>query len=95
MRTTKAWDSLRESVSHLWTLLADSLMAIGAFAIVGLAALVVQKSVERLQLWGVPSLLIVGMEILHACIWLIDALAALWLCGTVAIRFCKKVTRGK
>jgi hypothetical protein len=40
MRTTKAWDSLQESVGHLWTLLIDNLMAIGAFAIVGLAALV-------------------------------------------------------
>jgi len=35
MRATKAWDSLLESVSNLWTLLIDSLMAIGAFAIVG------------------------------------------------------------
>jgi hypothetical protein len=68
MRTTKAWDSLQESVGYLWTLLIDNLMAIGAFAIVGFAALVVQKSVEKLQLWGVPSLLIAGMEILHACI---------------------------
>ena len=95
MRATKAWDSLQESLSHLWRLLVDNLMAVGAFAIVGLAALVVHKSVEKLQLWGVPSLLIAGMEILHACIWVIDALAVLWLCGTVAIRFCKRVTRGK
>jgi len=95
MRATKAWDSLLESVSNLWTLLIDSLMAIGAFAIVGLAALVVHKSVESLQRRGVPSLLIEGMEILHACIWVIDALTVLWLCGTAAIKFCKKVTRGK
>jgi hypothetical protein len=95
MRATKAWDSLLGSVSHLWTLLIDSLMAIGAFVIVGTAAVVVHKSVERLQLWGVPSHLIEGMEILHGCIWVIDALAVLWLCGTAAIRFCKKVTRGK
>jgi hypothetical protein len=95
MRTTKAWDSLQKSVGHLWTLLIDNLMAIGAFAIVGFAALVVQKSVEKLQLWGVPSLLIAGMEILHACIWVMDAFAVLWLCGRAAIKFCKQVTGGK
>jgi len=61
----------------------------------GLTALVVHKSVESLQLQGVPSLLIEGMEFLHACIWVIDALAVLWLCGTAAVKFCKKVTRGK
>ena len=60
MRTTKAWNSLQESVGYLWTLLIDNLMATGAFAIVGLAAVVVHKSVEKLQLWGVPSLLIAG-----------------------------------
>ena len=95
MRTTKAWDSLQESVGYLWTLLIDNLMAIGAFAIVGFAALVVQKSVEKLQLWGVPSLLIAGMEILHVCIWVIDAFAVLWLCGRAAIKFCKQVTGSK
>jgi hypothetical protein len=70
-------------------------MAIGAFAIVGFAALVVHKSVERLQLWGVPSPLIAGMEILHASIWVMDAFAVLWLCGRAAIKFCKQVTGGK
>jgi len=86
MRATKAWKSLLESMNHLWTLLVDSLMTIGAFVIVGLTVLVVHKSVERLQLWGVPSLLIDGMEILHAFIWAIDALAVLWLCGVAAIK---------
>jgi len=95
MRATKAWDSLLESVSLLWTLLIDSLMAIGAFTIVGLAALVVHKSVGILQRRGVPSLLVEGMEILHACIWVMDALAVLWLCGRAAIKFCKQVTGGK
>ena len=95
MRTTTAWDSLHKSAGHLSLLLIDNLTAIGAFAILGLATLVVQKSVEKLQMWGIPSPLIAAMEILHACICVMDALAVLWLCGTAAIKFCKQVTGGK
>jgi hypothetical protein len=92
MRTPHFWDSPLKSASHLWTLLIDNLMAIGAIAILDVAALVAHKSVEKLQLWGVPLALIEGMEILHACVWVIDALAVLWLCGFAAIQFCKRVT---
>ena len=76
---------------NLWALFVDNVTAVGAFSVIGIAALVVHKSVEKLQLWGVPSNLITGMELLDACIWLIDALAVLWLCGVAAIRFCAKV----
>ena len=94
MRAPGPPNLLLTSVSHLWALLIDSLGAVGAFAIMGLAALVVHKSVERLQLWGVPSDSIEGMEVLHDCIWTINAFGVLWLCGSAAIRFCKRVTRG-
>jgi hypothetical protein len=94
MRAMKVWDSLLLSLDNLWTLFLENLVAVGAFTIIGAAALVVHKSVERLQLWGVPSNLIAGMEILDTCIWVIDALAVLWLCGVAAIRFCNKVVRG-
>jgi len=87
----KFWHSLLKSLRNLWTLFVDNVAAVGAFAIIGFAALVVHKSVEKLQLWGVPSNLIAGMEILDTCIWLIDALAVLWLGGVAAIRFCTKV----
>lgn len=94
MRAPDPSNFLQASMSHLWALLIDSLAAVGAFAIMGLTALVVHKSVEQLRLWGVPSDLIEGMEILHSCVWTFNAFAMLWLCGSAAIRFCKRVTRG-
>jgi hypothetical protein len=93
MRASRPSILLPTSTGHLWALLIDSLGAAGAFAILGLMALIVHKSVERLQLWGVPSDLIEGVEVLHAYIWVINAFAALWLCGSAAIKFCGRVRR--
>lgn len=83
---------LLKSLQHLWLLLIDNIMVVTAFSIVSVASLVVHKSVERLQLWGVPSLLVAGMEILHIYIWLVDALAVAWLCGAAVIKFCRTVS---
>jgi len=94
MRALNPWQLLLQSLGYLCALLVDSLTVIGAFAILGMAALVVHKSVEKLQIWGVPSTLIEGMEVLHVCVWAVDALAVLWLCGVAAIKFCRKVMRG-
>lgn len=94
MRAARPRNTLLKSLDYLWTLFIDNLVTIAAFVIIGLAALLVHKSVERLRLWGVPSVLIEGTEILDRCIWVIDALVVLWLCGRAAIDFCGKVSRG-
>jgi hypothetical protein len=93
MRASRPWNLPPTSIGHLWALLIDSLGAVGAFAIMGLMALIVHKSAERLQLWGVPSDFIEGVEALHVCIWVINALAVLWLCGSAVIKFCERVKR--
>lgn len=82
---------LLRSLDHLWTLFIDNLVTIVAFIIIGLAALVVHKSVEQLRLWGVPSDLIEGLEVLDMCAWAADALAVLWLCVFLTFKFCKRV----
>ena len=94
MRTTNSWDSLLKSLRSLWDLLLDNMIAVAAFVIVGIAALLVHKSVEKLQVSGVPSNLIEGMELLDVCMWGIDALSVLCLCGVAAIKLCNKVIRG-
>jgi hypothetical protein len=63
------------------------------YAIVGLATLIAHKSVEQLRFWGVPSMYIEGMKVLHAFIWLMGALAMTWLCTVATIKFCRKVSR--
>ena len=92
MRASGPWNFL-PTIGHLWALLIDSLGAVGAFAIMGLMALIVHKSVERLQLWGAPSDLIKGVEVLHVYVWVINAFAVLWLCGSAAIKFYERVRR--
>ncbi len=94
MHAQNPWEYLLKSVGNLWLLLLDNLMAVSGFLMTGLAALVVHKSVEKLQLWGVPSALIEGMEIFHADLWVIDALAVSWLSTTAVFRFCRQATRG-
>ena len=91
MRAVRPRNYLLKSLDNLWTLFIDNLVTIGAFVIIGLAALVVHKSVERLRLWGVPSVLIEGMEVLDLCAWVTDALAVLWLCVFLTFKFCKRV----
>jgi hypothetical protein len=95
MRAMKLWDSLLRPLKSLWELLLDNLTAVGAFVIIGLAALVVHKSVEIFHSLGVPSNLIAGMRLLDTCMWDIDALSVLWLCGTLTYKFCIKVVRGE
>jgi hypothetical protein len=95
MRVMKPWDSLVESRNGLWRFFLDNLVVVGAFAIIGFSALIVHKSVVRFRLWGVPSNLISGMEVLDVCIWGIDALTVLWLCGALTVRFCRNVFGGQ
>ena len=95
MSTTDPWNLLLMSIGQLRALLIDCLGAVGAFGVMGVTALVVHKSVEQFQLWGVPSDLIEGMEVVNACIWTINVFAVWWLCASAAIRFCKRVTRSR
>lgn len=73
--------------------LSDNIVVVASFLIVGVATLIAHKSVEQLRFWGVPSMYIEGMKVLHAFIWLMGALAMAWLCTVATIKFCRKVGR--
>jgi hypothetical protein len=93
MRSVTPLSYLRKSSQHLSLLLVDNIMLVIAFLIVGLSSLVVHKSVERLQLWGVSSMLVQGMKFLHTYMWLVDALGVAWLSSTATFRFCQRATK--
>lgn len=93
MRPTTLWEALLKSMSYFWVLLSDNIVVVASFLIVGVATLIAHKSVEQLRFWGVPSMYIEGMKVLHAFIWLMGALAMAWLCTVATIKFCRKVSR--
>lgn len=94
MRATQTWEALLKSLHYLSVFLGDNIVAVASFLIVGLATLIAHKSVEQLRFWGVPSMYIEGMKVLHAVIWLMGALAIAWLCTVATIKFFRKVSRG-
>ena len=95
MQATTSWKALLRSLHYLSVFLSDNIVTVASFVSVGLGTLVAHKSVEQLRFWGVPSMFIEGMEVLHAFIWLMCALAIAWLCMVGTIRFCRKVSRGE
>ena len=94
MRPTTPWEALLKSLHYLWVFLNDNIVAVASFVIIGLATLVAHKSVEQLRFWGLPSRYVEGMEVLHAFIWFMGALAMAWLCTVATIKFCRQVSRG-
>ena len=94
MRAIAPWEALLKSLGYLCTFVTDNVVAVASFLMFGLATFVAHKSVVQLRSWGVPSMYIGAMEILHAFVWLTGALAVAWLCTTATIKFCKNVSRG-
>jgi hypothetical protein len=94
MHATTPLKALSKSLHYLLVFLSDNIVTVASFVILGLSTLVAHKSVEQLRFWGVPSAYVERMELLHAFIWLMCALAIAWLCTVGTIRFCRKVSRG-
>lgn len=94
MHETTPWEEFLNSLRYLWVFFTDNVVAVASFLIIGLATLVAHKSVEQLRFWGVPSMYIERMEVMHAFVWLMGAVAMAGLCVVATFRFCRKVSRG-